>query len=351
MAGTSAAAGAPVKIPRGYIDTPNVITGANVNLGGNTNFTNQWPMGFGYYGINLRFTASVTPGATPPVGPITDNFLLLIKNILFQSDRAENFCNLPARALAFLNQLDSGALPQIDQIGVAAGNYYMTLHIPFVDWRMLRPQDTVVDTSRYNSCKLTVTAGTAADIWATPNTGTFTLTMDADIESSYGPLPGEYGNAQNIGAKPLFYRELDFNNPIDASGGSLFVDLKRAEDLAIRKYLVHSCTGGTAGQPMSGANANSVILSSSFQTQAGYIKQNQIAQMVQRENLMSYRLPAVQTGLYVYDFVRDRSNGSALATGNKTYLHYNWVNNGAQAAGNLVTVVSDGLRALAGKVG
>ncbi|MHB1938680.1 MAG: hypothetical protein ACYCOR_19175 [Acidobacteriaceae bacterium] len=326
---------------RGYINTKQVITGAPLNVGQPTVFSKDFPMGEGWYSMTLRIGVTLAPGATAPIGPIAENIMLFVKNVLLRTDRGEIVCNLPGRALYKMNTIDAGSAPQYDQVAVGAGTYYITLKIPFVNWRMLRPVDTILDTSRYAQVTLTVSLGTVADLFVTPgNTAAVTATLDAVIERTYGAVPKQ--------AKPIFHRNMDYAPPIDASV-NLYVDLERSPDLAVARYIVHSCTGGTGGVPFSGTNSDAIQQTVTLKDQSSFIEDSLTHAIIQHENQNRYGLETLLSGIEVFEFCEQRraSYASALATGSKSLLKYTWFNQAGVAAGDLITVAHDGVRNLA----
>lgn len=321
---------------RGYVERANVITNAVLTLLGLTPFSKEFPMGEGWWTLFLRFTINLTIGTGTTA--VTEGELLIIKNVLLKSDRGEIICNLPGRALYKIATYRSGEAPRKDAIAASTGTYRVTLPIYFADPSMLRPEDSILDTSRYNSVSLQVTYGSVADLLGTPGTATITANLDVEIERSLGTLPAQ--------AKPICVASYDYRQPIDANVLQL-VDLERSSDLSIKRLYVHSCTGGQAGQPWSGANADTIQNVIILKDQNRYIEKERIHAMIQDVNKHDAKLESTIVGVEVFDYVsKDQSITAALATAGKSLLQYVWTNQGGVGAGSLITVTAEGIRSL-----
>lgn len=327
---------------RGYIEVPQVITGAALNNAGQVAFSREFPMGEGWYVMYLRFSESVVIGTG--AGAIAEGELLYIKNILLKSDRGEIVCNLPGRALFKIATLLYGTTPQKDNIAAATAVYRVTLPVVMADPNMLRPEDTIFDTSRYNSASLQVTLGSTADLFTAPGTATVTTTLDVDIERSNGVLPGD-PTKPGDGGRPIGHINWDYRPPVDASA-SQFIDIERSSEMSLKRLYVHSCTGGTGGVAWSGVNADTIQNVIQVKHQNGFIEKDRIHAMVLDKNKLDYSLETRLAGVEVYDFVRDRSVASSLATADKSVLQYTWTNQGGVAANSIVTLTQEAVRTL-----
>lgn len=327
---------------RGYIEMPQVLTGAALNNSGQVTFSREFPMGEGWYGVYLRFNLAVVIGTG--AGPVTEGELLYIKNVLLKTDRGEILCNLPGRALYKTATALSGTAPQKDNIAAASATYRVTLPIFLADWLMLRPEDTILDTSRYNSVSLQVSLGSVSDLFTAPGTATVTTTLDVDIERSNGVLPGDK-NKPGDGGRPIAHINWDFRPPVDAAS-SQFIDIERSAEMSLKRLFVHSGTSGTAGVAWSGANADTIQNVTQIKHQNGFIEKDRIHAMTLDKNKMDYALETRLAGVEIYDFVRDRSILSALATADKSVLQYTWTNQGGVGANSIVTLTQEAVRTL-----
>lgn len=327
---------------RGYMEVANVISGAAMNINGQTTFSKEFPMGEGWYKMMLRIGISVVIGTGTT--PIAESELLFIKGVMLKTDRGELLCNLPGRALYKIAVIKAGSPPRKDAMAAATAVYYVNLPIIFVDWRTVRPEDTVLDTSRYSSVSLQITLGTVADLFTVVGTSSVTATLDCEIERSYGPLPFPDENG-NGGGKPLFHISYDYRPPVDASV-NLYIDLERSPDMSVKRYYVHSGTAGTAGVPFSGANSDAIQSVINLKDQNRFIQKDRAHAMIRDHNKDQYSLESVLTGIEVFDFIRDGSLASALATADKSVLQYAWTNQGGVAALSIVTCVAEMIRTL-----
>lgn len=322
-------------IGRGYVERANLISGAALNLNGQNTFSKEFPMSTGWYKMLLRFNNVFTVGTG--VTPIAEGELLIVKGILLRTDKGEILCNLPGRALFKMAHYRNSTAPRSDAIAAASATYRTTLPIYFADEYMLRPEDTILDTSRYNSLTLQVTMGTVADLLTTVGTSSSVYTLDCDVERSLDELPPE--------AKPYFHINYDYRNPVDANSTTI-VDLERSTDMSVKRLFIFSGTSGTAGIPCSGVASDAIQNVINLKDQSRFIEQNRIHAMIQDLNILDQGLAAKITGLEVYDFIRDRSIAAALATGSKSVLQYAWTNQAGVGANSIVTLFAEMIRAL-----
>lgn len=320
---------------RGYLETHNILTGQALNNGGSNTLGNDFPMGEGWMKMLLRFNETVVIGTG--TGAVTEGELLIIKNVLLKTDRGENLCNLPGRALYKIAIYQTGQVPRKDTMAAASATYRVTLPIQFADLRMNRPFDTVLDTSRYNSVALQITLGTVADLFGTVGTSTVAVTVDIEVERTLGKLPPK--------GKPIMHINYDIRQPVDASG-TTSIDLERSADMNLKRLFVHSGTSGTAGVPWSGTNSDAVQNVVQVFDQNRNLVKDRIHAMVQDGNKIDALLESVIAGVEVYDFVRDGSITSAVQTGNKSTLKYSWTNQGGVGANSIVTATGEQVRTL-----
>jgi hypothetical protein len=322
-------------VGRGYVERANVITGAALTANGQTTFSREFPMGEGWYKAWLRFNFGVTIGTG--AGPVTEGELLAIKNVLLRTDRGEMLCNLPGRALYKIATYREGTPPRKDAIAAATATYRVGIPIYFADFAMDFPNDTILDTARYNSVSLQLTMGGLADLLGAPGTATLAITFDMEIERSYGKLPAP--------AQPKFHISYDFRPPVDASV-TQNIDVERSSDMSVKRLYVHSGTTGTGGVPFSGANADTIQNVILLKDQNRFIEKDRIHGFIQDMNKLDAGLEVTIVGLEVYDFVRERSIAGALATGDKSVLQYSWTNQGGVGANSIVTLAAEMIRTL-----
>lgn len=320
---------------RGYTERANVITGAPININAATPFSKELPVGEGWYKMTVRVNIVFVVGTGTT--PITEGELLFIKNVFLRTDRGEIICNLPGRALYKIATYITGQAPNKNAIAAASATYRVTLPIFFADFGMQRPEDTILDTSRYNAVTLQVTLGGVADLLTTVGTSSVTATMDVEIERSLGMLPKK--------AKPFFTISYDFRPPVDANSLTN-IELEKSADMAIKRLFVHSGTSGSSGVPFSGVNADTIQNIVTLKDQNRFIEKERIHAMIQDMNKMDAKLEAILSGMEVMDFVRDGSILAALATGQKSVLQYGWTNQGGVGANSFVTTAPEMIRTL-----
>jgi len=320
---------------RGYTERPNVIQAAALTTNGITTFTREFPLSEGWHAMYLRFNHALVVGTGTT--PIAESELSIIKNVLLRTDKGEVLCNLPGRALYKIATYRTMSAPRKDAMAAASATYRVTLPIFFSDDFLQRPEDTILNTGRYNSINLQLTYGGVADLLGTVGTATNAGTIDVDLERTLGVLPKE--------ALPAFHQSYDYDAPLDASV-SQKIDLERAADMSIKRLFVHSSTGGTGGVPWSGVNADTIQAVINVKNQNRFIEQNRLHAMIQDMNKLDQSLETIIAGVEVYDWVRDRSITSALATGGLAVLQYLWTNQGGVAANSIVTTARDMIRTL-----
>lgn len=306
-----------------------------LNAGGPTQLGKDFPLGEGWYRLMLRFNIVVVIGTG--AGPVAEGELRVIKKIALRNSAGEVLCDLPGRAMYKIAAAKAGSPPRKDAIAAASATYSVDIPIWFVDKRMMVPEDTILDTSRYNSITLEIQMGGIADLFTAPGTATVTFNLDAEIERTKGLLPEK--------ARPQFHVSYIPMQPQDANVQT-FIELDRSPDLAYKRLYAHASSSGTAGETFSGANADDVQNLESIIDQSGDIIRERIHEMIQNSNKNDYSLEAVLAGITIFDFVQDASINSALYPGDRSRLQYKWTNKAGVAANDIVSVAAECFRAL-----
>lgn len=314
------------------------LRGVALTTNGVITFGKDFPLGEGWYRIVLRWVIDITIGTG--AGPIAEGELSIIKSIVIRTSAGEMLCNLPGRALWKIAVERGGTLPRKDAIAASTGTYAVDLPIYFADEYMKRPEDTILDTSRYSSISLDITCGGLADLYTAPGTAVLnSVKLDMEIERTKGRLPRQ--------ALPIFHVFYGSAQSQDASVQT-FIDIDRAPDIAYKRFLAHASANGVAGGVFTGANADDVQFIESIVDQSGDIVRERIHEMIQNMNKNDYSLEAVLAGITVFDFVRDGSINSALYPGDRSRLQYKWVNKAGVAAGDIVSLAFEAVRGLKG---
>jgi len=307
-------------------------------LGAPNTLGKDFPLGEGWYRLMLRFSIDITIGTG--AGPVAESELLIIKSIIMRTSAGEVLCNLPARALYKIAAMKMGTVPRKDAMAAATAVYTVDVPIFFVDDRMKRPEDTILDTSRYSSMTLEITVGTIADLFTAPGTAVLnSIKLDADIERTKGRLP-----KQGLPAFHIFYGAAQSQ---DASVQT-FIDIDRAPDIGYKRFLAHGSATGVAGGVFTGANADDVQSLESIIDQSGDIVRERLHEVIQNQNKLDYSLETVLAGITVFDMVRDGSINSSLYPGDRSRLQYKWTNKAGVAASDIVSLVFEAIRGLKG---
>ena len=334
-------------MPRNIVERANLVANAPLNLGGRTIFSKELPVGEGWHRLIIRFSNIVTVGTgTTPLTATLGQYQI-IRNLLLKTDRGEQPVNWPGKAFYFKNWIDYGSPPRSTTLAAATGTYTAMLVIPFVDRKLKRPNDTILDTSRYSSVTLEINYGTIADLLGVPGTATMTATVDIDVVRDRGFLDDD--------AKPAYHIAYDFRQPVDASV-TTSIDLEKSPDLSIKRIFVNATTSGTAGLPFYGTPSDAVLLSYNLKDQSSFLWQSVFWNMVRDDNAEYYGLEATTVagiyqlgipGLNVISFLASGDSlFSSLYTGDKSLLSLAWTNSGSPGANSIVTLATEGIRTL-----
>lgn len=323
------------------INTVTLVEGQPLVLGGSaTRFGKDFPLGQGWRKTSLRIGINVNIGTG--AGPIANSALLFIKKIFMKTDKNEILANISGRALYEMLAAENGTLAQVDpstQVAAASGTTYVYLDIPHLIKRKFKnPNDTILDTGRYKSITLEITLGTIADLFTAPGTATVTATLDAEAEVTATVLPGK--------AQPNFYRSLYELEPVIPTVQQ-YLELDRAQDMAVMKAMIGTFKTATAGVPFTGVGNNAVIGTFDVKDLSKFYVQNRLFGFSRADDKNEYNLESVRDGITFVEFSKDDSVYSALYTGNKSQLRVVW-RNATVVGTDQVAVAYDAIRGLAG---
>jgi hypothetical protein len=319
---------------RGDVERINFVSAAALTVGGNTSFSKEFRLGHGWWKMWLHFAVTVVIGTGTT--PLADGLLRFVRKIFFKTDRGELVCNEPARAMFYIATYRMGAKPQITTLAASNGTYDFFIPILFADDDMVRPEDTILDTSRYQSLDLEIQTGSVADLYGTPGTATATAALDVDVERTYGMLPAA--------AKPHWFLSYDHRPPQDASVNPN-VELEKSADLSYKRLYFWTGDTGTAGVPWSGNANDTYPQKTNIQDQERFIEKDRKHVVVQAQNKLDALLETQLAGIEVYDFVMDKSNTSALSSADKSALQLLLTQAGAAAGAN-ITLTHEAIRLL-----
>jgi hypothetical protein len=324
---------------RGNTEVKELFRGRALTIGGTTRFSQELPMGEGWYKLTLRFNHTITTGTA--TGPLSEGTLRIVRGITLRSDRGELFCNnAPGRMLYRIDTLKAGtaALAQ----AVANGVQVSVINVWFFDPLTQMPEDYLIDTSRYSAMTLEVNYGTVSDLYGTVGTATVTATLDLYLERHRGRLPDKI--------RPVFQLEYGVRVPVNPSSFTE-IALERAANLVYKRlFLFASSANAVSGVPWSGDADDTLISEFTVDHDQGRPFETILHVVENAINKQEYSLETAIAGLDVIDFIRDGSFQSSLFSGNKSRLSVRWVN-GTVGASPLVSLGYEGFRPLQGRVG
>jgi|SRR5882724_1653874 len=322
---------------RGNSELIEVFRSRALTIGGPTTFQGQdFPYGEAWLRMILRINVALVVGTGTTA--LAEALMRVVRAIQFQTDRSEIICNgAPGRLLYKIGVSKAGTPPDLDTFAAASATYSIMMPIWFADPLMLKPEDTILDTRRYNSVVLRVTMGTVADLLGTVGTSSITATVDCYIERLKGRLPDEI--------RPLFYQEYGFRGPVDPTT-VLSLDLERANDLSYKRlYHFAGNTTTAAGVPFSGDAANAVTSDITLDDGATPPVLNNLFDVMQRQNREDYSLETRLNGWGIIDLVRDGSHQSAVYSGDRARLQEKWTT-GTLGTTPQITVGYEGYRTI-----
>lgn len=314
-----------------------IIRNESVTLNAPNSFTKELVPGQGWYQGRVRLLNSLTIGTG--AGPVSEGELRFLRQLYLRTNRGEVVLDsVSARAMYKLAALLFGAPPRKDAIAAANGSYFINIPFCFADPRLLRPEDLILDTNRYESLKFEMTTGPLTDLFTAPGTATTSLFADLELERSR-----ERWNSEQ--SPPMGFVQYQQRGPVDVTNDTE-VQLEAAPDLSIMRILVGTHTSGVSGQPFQGANSDAVIDRLKLTNGDEEVVPERVWEMVQEENKNDFGMESILTGYALFDFVSDGSIKSALYTGDKPNLRLRWVNKSGVAAGYHVSVLVQGYRRL-----
>src|SRR6266700_423520 len=188
------------------------------------------------------------------------------------------------------------ARPPTATLAAANGTYDFFIPILFADMDMIRPEDTIFDSSRYKSLDLEIQLGTVADLFSTPVKSSIVVTLDIDVERTYGALHPD--------AKPHWFISFDHRAPQDPSVNPN-VELEKTNDLSFKRLYLWTGDTGIAGQPWTGNANDTYPVKTNIQDQERFIQKDRKHAVVQAQNKTDAFLETALAGIEVYDFVKD----------------------------------------------
>lgn len=313
----------------------NIISQRAITVNGLNQVLQEFPLGEPWFMMLLTVSVTLTHGTGS--GPVADGLLLAIKNILIKTDRDGVIVNASGRGLYRLAQFLSRVAPALDSFAAASGTYRAHIPIYFANPLLLRPEDSVLDTSRYNSVEFYLTFGSLSDLLGTLGTDTATFAFDLAV------VKGEQSTKVNPAGKPRVKPYIAAYPPVDPSGQQ-YIEIEKARDLAIIQIAALAANAVTAGVPFSGTPADTTIDTWQIHDNIGFPVLGMKHFNAQYLAKIEQQIETFPAGWFYYNFVKDGSIFSGYPTGDKSMLRLEWLNGTLSTSG--VTPIIFGIRAL-----
>ncbi len=323
-----------MSLTRGNTELVNIFTGRVMTVGGISSINEGFPLGEAFTKLILRLNIDVVIGTG--VGPISEGELNLLKAVTLKTSMGEVLYNaVPGRALWRLDEIKSGQAGVKDSIAAATGIYRSQYALWFIDPLLIRPQDFLLNTMRYNRLQLDIILGTLADLFTTVGTATMSVTADLYAERIRGIL--------NPNIAPVEYTEVSIPSPVNPASQQ-FTDIERSNDLAIKRISVFSHNAAVSGTPFSGTPADTTIAAIGFDSDRGELFNKVFWRMLNTQNKQDFKLPSPQVGITHIDFCKDGSKMSAVSGGGFSRFRVFW-DNGVLSTSQ-ISIVVEGFRPL-----
>jgi hypothetical protein len=147
--------------------------------------------------------------------------------------------------------------------------------------------------------------------------------------------------------RPIFFQRIEVEGSPKNVASETQVKFTRATDRVLKRVMFSATNGAAISRPFSGAGSALIVEQVSFGDERQYYDRQRYQADIQDEFQTAYRLAAV-TGLYVLDYTKDKSNLSAIPTGDKGDIKLDYTVGGSAPATlvNAVSTVSETLNQL-----
>lgn len=288
------------------VDIKQLLKDVALNLNGITTFTEdlEGAGGQGWYMIWLRFKLALTIGTG--TGAISEGELSIIKSVTLRSSNNDYPINgVVGRPLYDLGRYQSERAPRRDAIAAASGDYYVYIPVYFADPRLFRPEDTILDTRRYESLTLDITMGGVADLLTTVGTASVIATLTVQVERTLGRLLDHQ--------LPIYLRSIEQAAPINLSTTGV-LRLPRADQKRIKRIMIYAGASGVANTAFSGTPSDAIINEIEISDSIGYPLKKQDFQILSERNAIDAKLETRPVGRGMIDFMNRDENGSIMAS-------------------------------------
>jgi len=321
-----------------------LLKGSVLNGGAPTTFVDELEGGGGqgWYRAWVRFEIDFTLGTGS--GAKTDEpELSIIKSITLRSDKNEYFVNAQSgRAMYDWARRKMRRAPRKDAFAAATAKYYVCFPLLFADDDLARPEDTIIDTGRYESMTFQVVMGGVSDLLTTVGTSTVAFKVW---------LVAERTTARLIESQlPIRYISYDSSPAIDLTAQTV-VKLDRGDGIRIKRLLIYSGSGGSVGSPFSGIPVNTIIETVEMEDTIAFPVREQVFDLLQDKNAAEYALETAPAGRGYLDFMLVDENGSLFSsydTAKQSKVDLNFTIKAGAPANPIVSVGVEQVRELVG---
>lgn len=291
--------------------------------------------GKGIHKIRLHICGVTSVGAADP---ITWGLYQWIKSITLKTSRGEVLYNqVPGMGVYKMDQVFDGCAPFHTPVLAAAGTYYAVLDLPVVFPFLRRPEDTVLDTGRYDDLTLDIATGTIADVLVTPGANTLTCTLGIELIQDRGPIPTDKPKDVTPAQKgqPGYHFYCRTYPMLHADVGTEWL-LESDENMGLLGFLMYN--HGASGLPFIGSVAapgNDHPTAVYFEDVDQALLSNVLpfSFMQTRRELMNFDAhaadlvsPTTRLGEYPHMFVKSGSLAEMYSPGNKKGTRLHWTN-------------------------
>jgi hypothetical protein len=323
-----------------------------LNIGNPTIVTREFPVGDPWLAMSINLRGQLNSVAAAS-GTVVADAPTPLWRLALTTDLDKDIIEggVSVRALYRFAQLMYGTAGELVAPVVTSStvtDFNVVLTIPFCDWHLLVPEDSILDTRRYNTITLTITTGLITDIVTTP-VNTTLQTCVADIEvmrlSPRVPLPLDVVKVLQ------YFKQFAPLTP----AADTFQNLDRVPTLAMKRLGWFMSSGSTAGVAFTGTGSNAVLdtvrVSSNRRDHFGNSVSGISRRVLQNANKLDYSIETWPTGWYWGDFVLDHSLLSALATGDLSTLQQFFAYQGGLPGTPQLSTLLNGVQKLRGQRG
>jgi hypothetical protein len=211
------------------------------------------------------------------------------------------------------------------------------LDLPLVHPYLKRPEDTVLDTGRYDDLTLDIATGAVGDVLVTPAANTLTCTLGIELIGDKGPIatakPTDVTQAQK--GKPGWHFYCRTYPMLHADVGTEW-QLESSEDLGLLGFMLYN--HGASGIPFIGSvafpandhptavyfeDANRMWINNALPFTFQQARRELCAFDAHAADLVS---PTLRLGEYPHMFVKDGFIGEMYSPGDKAGTRLHWTN-------------------------